>query len=392
MPDQKPTTVPLVPATTPGREEPSGPPGSRPPDGRGPGKAGWDWLATFPPGYFALVMATGIVSTATHLLGVPLVPGALFAVNLAAYPVLWVITLARLVRFPAAFFRDMGDHAAGPTFLAKVAATGVLGTQFALMTPYRGIALALWVLAALLWLVLTYALLAAVTLADPKPPIERALGGAWLLVVVSTESICVLGTAVADVTPRPDVVAFACLCAFLLGGLSYVILITLIAYRWLFHHMTAEALAPPYWINMGAAAITALAGASLTLYTRAHADGAVSPELLQVLPVLTAGAWAAATWWILPLAAAAVWRHAVRRLPLAYDPQHWSVVFPLGMYAAATATYAQAAGHDFLMPLARLFAWAALAAWLAAGAGLLLRWARHAPRLCGRALDRADAR
>jgi tellurite resistance protein TehA-like permease len=220
-----------------------------------------------------------------------------------------------------------------------------------------------------LWLVLGYAFLAAVTLADPKPPLEHALGGTWLLVVVSTQSLCVLGAAVSDATPRPDMAAFACLCAFLLGCLSYGILITLVAHRWLFHRMAAEALTPPHWINMGAAAITTLAGAGLLLQARAHPGWAASAGLPQVLPVLTAGAWAAATWWIPPLAAAAVWRHAVRRVPFAYDPQVWSAVFPLGMYAAATATYARASGLDFLMPLARIFAWAALA----------LQTSRHGP-------------
>jgi len=71
-------------------------------------------------------MATGIVSAAAHALEVPLVPGALFALNLAAYPALLAAMLARLLRHPAAVLRDMADHAAGPTFLAMVAATAVL--------------------------------------------------------------------------------------------------------------------------------------------------------------------------------------------------------------------------------------------------------------------------
>ena len=31
-----------------------------------------------------------------------------------------------------------------------------------------------------------------------------------------------------------------------------------------------------------------------------------------------------------------VWRHIVRRVPLRYHPSYWSLVFPLGMYGAAT--------------------------------------------------------
>ncbi len=45
-------------------------------------------LATFFPGYFALVMATGVVSLAAHLRGWEWVALGLFGVNLVAYVVL----------------------------------------------------------------------------------------------------------------------------------------------------------------------------------------------------------------------------------------------------------------------------------------------------------------
>jgi hypothetical protein len=54
------------------------------------------------------------------------------------------------------------------------------------------------------------------------------------------------------------------------------------------------------------------------------------------------------------------------------------MVFPLGMYTAATATFARATGYDFLLPIPDVFVWLALAAWLAAFCGLLLRAAHMA--------------
>jgi tellurite resistance protein TehA-like permease len=332
------------------------------------------WLARFPASHFAFVMATGIVSIAAHLQKVPLVPGALFALNLAAYAILLAITLARLLRHPSALLRDLADHAAGPTFLTMVAATSVLGAQFASMTAFRGVALALWLWAALLWVALLYGFVLAATLARRKPPIQQGLGGAWLLVTVSTESLCVLGTAVTDLLPRPELGIFACVCLFLLGGMFYAVLIALILYRWLFLEMTAAMLAPPYWINMGAVAIATLAGADLLLYAQ-HSG---TPDFRPFLTALTTGFWAAATWWVPLLAALTAWRHAAGRVRLAYDPQYWSMVFPLGMYTAATATFARATGYDFLLPIPDVFVWLALAAWLAAFCGLLIRVAHMA--------------
>src|ERR1051326_4352301 len=70
-------------------------------------------MKTLHPAYFALVMATGIVSIATKLLGWPYVPVALLAVNLAAYTVLWILTIARIAKSPRDVFADLIAHQRG---------------------------------------------------------------------------------------------------------------------------------------------------------------------------------------------------------------------------------------------------------------------------------------
>ena len=52
-------------------------------------------LAGMHPAYFALVMATGIVSIASELVGVRAIAVGLFVVNLGFYPLLWILTIAR---------------------------------------------------------------------------------------------------------------------------------------------------------------------------------------------------------------------------------------------------------------------------------------------------------
>jgi hypothetical protein len=79
------------------------------------------------------------------------------------------------------------------------------------------------------------------------------------------------------------------------GGMLYLWIIALIFYRYTFFTMSPSDLAPPYWINMGAAAISTLAG-TLLVAAAPH-----SPVLEQVLPFvrgLTLLWWATATWWI----------------------------------------------------------------------------------------------
>ncbi len=111
---------------------------------------------------------------------------------------------------------------------------------------------------------------------------------------------------------------FVALCMFLLGAMLYLTIITLIFYRFTFVPLTMEQLTPPYWINMGAVAITTLAGASLL-----SSQAELWPFLAMLRPFVagfTLFFWATATWWIPLLLILGVWRHVVRRYPAALRP------------------------------------------------------------------------
>src|SRR5690606_1266411 len=104
--------------------------------------------------------------------------------------------------------------------------------------------------------------------------------------------------------------------------------------RWTFHAIEPDEADPPAWIAAGAVAITVLAGSNLLLAARAGAPRLAS--VAAVIEVLVVLAWATATFWFPLMIAIGVWRHLVRRVPLRYHPSYWAMVFPLGMYGAAT--------------------------------------------------------
>ena len=81
-------------------------------------------------------------------------------------------------------------------------------------------------------------------------------------------------------------------------------------------------------------------------------------------------AWGFATWWIPLLLSIGIWRHGVQRVPIRYDPQYWSLVFPLGMYSVAT--YRLGAAVDLGIPgwVATTAFWVGLAAWGVTAVGL----------------------
>jgi uncharacterized protein (DUF983 family) len=61
----------------------------------------------FEPGYFAFVMATGIVSIAAFMWNMESIAWSFFQLNKIVYIVLIVLTLSRLLLFFPLFIRDM---------------------------------------------------------------------------------------------------------------------------------------------------------------------------------------------------------------------------------------------------------------------------------------------
>lgn len=335
-----------------------------------PGQA----LATMFPGYFALTMATGIVSISAHFEGLEALSRLLFWANVVFTVVLWVLTLARFALHRASLVADLTSHSRSVLFLTTVAGTCVLGNQFALLTPFSGVARALWFFGLALWALLIFTFFAVVTLREPKPSLAEGIHGAWLLVVVSTESIAVLGALVAPTLEAKSLAFLVSLCAYFVGAMLYVVFIALILYRWMFFPWTPDALTPSYWINMGALAITTLAGSRLILAARSW------PFLAEISPFLkgfTLFFWASGAWWIPLLVIVGIWRHLVQRVPLTYHPQYWSLVFPLGMFTASTYALAQATGLEILYAVPRAFVWIALATWAVTFTGMARDVARR---------------
>jgi tellurite resistance protein TehA-like permease len=332
-----------------------------------------DRIATLYPGYFALVMATGIIANAMLFEGQRGISDALLTINLAAYALLAAMTLVRIACFPAAVWRDLTDPRLVFAFFTIVAATDVVGVGLSLR-GFATLALTMWIGALAVWLALIYLSFVVLIVVNGAARADIIFGG-WLIAIVATEAIAIHGLVIAPGlgAAAPLVVLFG----HMLWGVGlalYAIFIVLFAQRVFLSDVRPHDLTPTLWVVMGAAAIGTNAGTLLI------AGDPVLPFLRTMQPFVdgvTLILWAWATWWIPLLVAFGIWTHGVHRLPLTYTPLFWSMVFPLGMYALASLRLSHVAGIAALTALSRVMVWIALAAWVLTSLGLAAASWRH---------------
>jgi tellurite resistance protein TehA-like permease len=318
-----------------------------------------EWVRKLYTGYFACVMATGIVSVALLLSKVVALSRALWVVGFALLAGMALVYAVRIIRYRRELTRDLNDPSTAFGFFTFIAGVDVMATRSALggwtWTPAI-----LTGIAAVTWLGLTYWVFAMLIFTNEKP-VERAINGAWLIAIVATESLAITWVLLTSFMPAQRATLQLVSYSFwTFGVLLYLIIIALIMYRFFFFRVFPGDLKPPYWINMGAMAITTVAGVRLLDAV------APSPFLLSVRPYIqgfTVMMWAWGTWWIPLLLIIGVWKYGVEREPIRYDPALWSIVFPLGMYSTALQLLTHIPGLEFLAVTGPASAWIAFAAW-----------------------------
>lgn len=331
------------------------------------------FVADLGPGWFASVMATGIVARAVGAAGWEWGGQALLIIALITYGVLALGTIARVFLFRERAIADAVNPATGFTYLAFVAATAVMSAGLS-RHERAGPALALLLAATLAWVVLCYAVPAVLMTHHGAPTAVTGANGTWFLWVVGTQSVSVAATALPG--PWNEHFAVAAMLCWSVGVVLYGIVATVVLGSLFSAPLTARDLAPTYWIFMGATAISVLAGTQLLHHHSAPLIVTIRPMVEGAVLAL----WAFGTWLVPLLLAAGIWRHAVRHFGLSYEPGLWSIVFPVGMYGVATAELGTITHQQWMVDLGHGEAWVALAAWAATAADLVITLIRRRRR------------
>jgi tellurite resistance protein TehA-like permease len=339
-------------------------------------------IKNFHPAYFAMVMATGIVSVAFEAMVFPVIANALFVLNLIFYIVLCIILITRALRFWPSLMADLSIPRQTWLFLTFVVGTNTIGMQLVIFLQASGLAGVLWLVALIGWLICIY-FIASNFVGAPTKSILNSVNGATLLTVVSTVSISLLGIRLLDPAGAHASYDYFVIWAFWATGFILYLFVTIwIIHRLFFSPFQRNDWDAPYWICMGAPAIIALTGSEFIMYMPAIP---LSHSLQTITLWMTFFAWVIGTCWIPYLLVmdilklthvsgspglAPLWikifpwsRLAFGKRHHLFNPPSWSRVFPMGMYTACMLSLAKATGYGFLEIISGYWGWFALLIW-----------------------------
>jgi len=313
------------------------------------------------PDVFAAVMATGILSIAAGKHEYARISDALGVVATGA-----LVALAGLVVTVALAKRnalwDLTDPDVTLRLFTFVAACAVLDSRLA---SHAAVMYVLGAVAFSSWLALIVLTARDMAKIRPWAALRDRAHGAWELAGVGTCGLAIVATQVDRHTPHHWGLWVAA-AVWVLGLCLYGLMTWLILWRAIAERV--KELEPDSWILMGGLAIATLAGDDI----HNLATNSLPAWLAPTVRVVTVVTWVGATLWIPALIYFGLQRINRRPGMLHFAGVWWAMVFPLGMYSAATAATAAEIGERSLGTVSLVFFWVALATWaIVAIAGLL---------------------
>ena len=329
-------------------------------------------IAGLAPGYFALVMGTGIVSVGLRTAGYDGAALVLLVLAAVAAAVLVVLYMLRGLRHPARMRADARNPETAFGYFTVVAAASVLGVgmhDVGLGTA----SVVLLGIGAALWVVLGYVLPWQVLMTRDGEPILARTNGSWFIWSVASQSLAVGLSGLRPATPAfADLLGVLTVLFWSVGTILYAGIAVLVILRIVHFGITPQQFEPTYWVAMGALAIAVVAGAGIYAMDSVPMVDAARGLIGGTVVIF----WCFALWQLPLLAGAGLWRHLIHRVPLRYVPSLWSIVFPLGMFAVASMRLGRVEHLPMVEIVGDVVLVVAVLAWAAVAVGLVLTLVR----------------
>ena len=315
------------------------------------------------PDVFAAVMATGIVSIGARDHHYAMISGTLGVLASLGFGVLVAVVIGAAVARSRKLFWDLTDPDVTLRLFTFVAACAVLDTRLSFNLAMLRV---LGIVALLAWLVLIV-LTARNMSAHRWAALRDHAHGAWELASVGTSGLAIVMGQISYYTGHRWWLQ-AAIPIWLAAIGIYALMTWLILWRAIVERGDRDGFAPDSWIMMGGLAIATLAGDVV----HQHLSGWPA-DAVRTITIVT---WVGATLWIAPLIYFGLHRITQRPDVLQFTGAWWSLVFPLGMYSAATDAMGAETGVRSMQTISLVFFWDAFAVWLIVAVAGLLRLRR----------------
>ncbi len=287
--------------------------------------------------WFFAVAATLTIVCISQFYGYRVIVPYLFIGGLVIFLSVAVFKVVQAVLFS----RDASNELLNPektlNFFTVVVAVNLIGACFSRAFHLYAIANIFWFVAIGLWLgisLFSFSILFLHHKSEDKK-IEEILHGGWFFATIGTQSTAFLGVIVAGHATVH--VMFIQLFSFVLwsvGASLYLVFIVLNVMRLVFYQFRSDTVLSPYWMNAGAAALTALTGS--TLYQCINTLGGPFIDFLSFLKGLSLFFWSAGLWWLPFLVVLAIRKQAYSDEGFVFTVGYWEIALTLGLYANST--------------------------------------------------------
>ena len=310
------------------------------------------------PANFAFVMSSGVVSMIFHQTNWTFLSWIFLIIGSIGYAALVSLFIARLLILKIGVLQDFKDIQKMFKYLTFSAGSNALAAGYCLF-GYNQVGLILGFVGVISTILFTYTLFCTLFF-HVQVPIQT-ISPFWLLLAIACNSSgIVITTLWENGLLTSNLFLLFAFCFWSFGVFIYLIFMTLNIFRMLFYPFKGRDMDPCYWTCMGAAAIAVVDGSLLVLvHNPPQFLTAIKPFIEGMVTFL----WGWGTAWIPVLCLMELWKAAYFKIPFHYQPSRWAMVFPLGMYTAATDLLSRDIHLDVLQRMVPVCLWIAFFSW-----------------------------
>ncbi len=306
--------------------------------------------------WFNVVTALAMIALVCQLYGYTKTSQHLFIAGLAIFLSTTVFMVMRIILFCKNTLNELLNPENTLYLHTIVGTVNLIGVCLSRIFHWHTTANVFWYVAIGLWVGISLATFNILFLCQKSEDrkIEEVLHGGWFFATLSTQSTVFLGTIIMEhAAGYMLIIQLLSFALWSIGAWLYLILSSIIFLRLFFCKFSDITTISPYWMNVGAAAATALAG--ISLYQHIQIAGGPFLDFLPFLKGMSLFFWSVGLWWVPFLLIWAVVKQEFRAEGLVFTVGYWEIVLTLGLYATSTSQLSHLFEGQYLPLMSQCF-------------------------------------